>query len=37
MIVWLPPLLTAPFAGSFMGVLIARLPAGRSVALARSE
>jgi leader peptidase (prepilin peptidase)/N-methyltransferase len=33
----LPPLLAAPFVGSFLGVLIRRLPAGGSVALARSE
>jgi leader peptidase (prepilin peptidase)/N-methyltransferase len=33
---WLWPLLTAPFIGSFMGVLIMRLPAGAPVALARS-
>ncbi len=30
------PLLAAPFVGSFLGVLIRRLPAGRPVALARS-
>ena len=30
------PLLLAPFVGSFLGVLIARLPHGRPVALARS-
>ncbi len=28
---WLAPLLMAPFIGSFLGVLIRRLPAGRSV------
>lgn len=33
---WLPPLLAAPFIGSFIGVLIARLPANRPVAMARS-
>jgi len=33
----LPPLLVAPAVGSFLGVLIRRLPAGRPVALARSE
>lgn len=33
---WLWPLLAAPFVGSFMGVLIARLPTGRPVALSRS-
>lgn len=35
MATWLP-LIAAPFAGSFLGVLIARLPQGRPVALARS-
>ena len=30
------PLLAAPFIGSFLGVLIRRLPAGRPVAMARS-
>lgn len=34
--VWLWPLLVAPFIGSFLGVLIARLPAGTPVAMARS-
>jgi leader peptidase (prepilin peptidase) / N-methyltransferase len=34
--VWLWPLLAAPFAGSFLGVLIIRLPARTPVALARS-
>jgi len=33
----LPPLVAAPAAGSFLGVLIRRLPAGKPVALARSE
>lgn len=33
---WLPPLLFAPFVGSFLGVLIRRLPRGRSVAWSRS-
>ncbi len=33
---WLWPVLVAPFVGSFLGVLIARLPAGRSVVLGRS-
>jgi leader peptidase (prepilin peptidase)/N-methyltransferase len=33
---WLAPLVAAPFAGSFLGVLIRRLPSGRAVALARS-
>ena len=33
---WLPPLLAAPFIGSFAGVLIARIPAGRSVVTPRS-
>jgi leader peptidase (prepilin peptidase)/N-methyltransferase len=30
------PLLAAPFVGSFLGVLIVRLPAGRKLAVARS-
>ena len=34
---WLAPLLAAPLVGSFVGVLIRRLPAGRPVGLARSE
>lgn len=34
---WLAPLLAAPFVGSFLGVLICRLPAGAPVALARSR
>ncbi len=34
---WLPPLLVAPFIGSFLGVLIRRLPAGQPVTLARSR
>ncbi len=33
---WLPLLIAAPFVGSFLGVLIQRLPAGRPVALSRS-
>ncbi len=33
---WLLPVLAAPFIGSFLGVLILRLPGGRPVALARS-
>lgn len=33
---WIWPLLAAPFVGSFLGVLIARLPLGRSVVLGRS-
>jgi leader peptidase (prepilin peptidase)/N-methyltransferase len=33
---WLWPLLAAPFIGSFLGVLIARLPTGAPVAMARS-
>ena len=33
---WLLPVLFAPFAGSFMGVLIARVPAGRGVVRGRS-
>jgi leader peptidase (prepilin peptidase)/N-methyltransferase len=33
---WIPPLVLAPFIGSFLGVLIERLPQGRAVALARS-
>lgn len=34
--VWLAPVLVAPIAGSFLGVLVMRLPAGRPVAMARS-
>lgn len=34
--VWLAPMLVAPIAGSFLGVLVMRLPAGRAVGLARS-
>jgi leader peptidase (prepilin peptidase)/N-methyltransferase len=34
--VWLWPLLVAPVAGSFLGVLITRLPAGKPVAFSRS-
>jgi leader peptidase (prepilin peptidase)/N-methyltransferase len=33
---WVTPVLLAPFIGSFLGVLILRLPEGRPVALARS-
>jgi leader peptidase (prepilin peptidase)/N-methyltransferase len=33
---WLLPILAAPFIGSFLGVLIRRLPEGRPVVLARS-
>ena len=33
---WLWPILTAPFIGSFLGVLIVRLPTGAPVMLARS-
>lgn len=33
---WLLPLLVAPIVGSFLGVLILRLPAGEAVAWARS-
>ena len=33
---WLLPILAAPFLGSFLGVLIRRLPADRPVALGRS-
>ncbi len=36
-VAWLPPLLAAPFIGSFAGVLIERLPTDRPVALARSQ
>ena len=34
---WLAPLLLAPFVGSFLGVIIRRLPRGLPVALARSR
>ncbi len=34
---WFWPLLFAPFVGSFIGVLIVRLPVGRPAAMARSE
>ncbi len=34
--IWLAPLLLAPFVGSFLGVLIRDLPAGRLVGLRRS-
>ncbi len=33
---WLIPVLVAPFVGSFLGVLIARLPVGGAVVFARS-
>jgi leader peptidase (prepilin peptidase)/N-methyltransferase len=33
---WLVPLMAAPFVGSFLGLLIERLPAGRGVLLGRS-
>jgi leader peptidase (prepilin peptidase)/N-methyltransferase len=33
---WSAPLVAAPFLGSFMGVLIARVPAGRGVVAGRS-
>lgn len=33
---WLWPVLAAPFIGSFLGVLVARLPPGRPVAAGRS-
>jgi leader peptidase (prepilin peptidase) / N-methyltransferase len=33
---WLPPILLAPFIGSFLGVVIRRLPAGKPLVLARS-
>jgi leader peptidase (prepilin peptidase)/N-methyltransferase len=33
---WLPPVLFAPFVGSFIGVLIVRLPLGRPVIFGRS-
>ena len=33
---WLWPVLAAPFVGSFLGVLIARIPAGRGVVRGRS-
>lgn len=34
---WLPPLIVAPFIGSFLGVLIRRLPAGQALAWERSR
>jgi len=34
---WLPPLLLAPFVGSFLGVLIRRLPRGEPVVWTRSR
>ena len=33
---WLPPVVVAPIIGSFLGVLIVRLPAGRPIGWARS-
>ncbi len=33
---WLLPVLAAPFVGSFLGLLIARLPVGGAVVLGRS-
>ena len=33
---WLPPVLVAPFVGSFLGVLITRLPTHRPILLGRS-
>src|SRR4051794_9691288 len=34
---WAPPLAAAPFVGSFLGVLIDRMPEGRPVAFVRSR
>lgn len=34
---WLIPLVVSPFVGSFLGVLIRRLPAGEAIALSRSH
>ncbi|HJS85428.1 MAG TPA: prepilin peptidase, partial [Acetobacteraceae bacterium] len=34
--IWIWPVLAAPFVGSFLGVLIRRLPAGRDLVWARS-
>jgi leader peptidase (prepilin peptidase)/N-methyltransferase len=34
---WLAPLIAAPFIGSFLGVLIRRIPTGRPFATGRSE
>ncbi len=34
---WLVPVVISPFVGSFLGVLIRRLPAGRDVVFARSH
>ena len=34
---WVLPLLLSPFIGSFLGVVIRRLPLGRPIALGRSE
>ena len=36
MLGWLLPVLAGPFVGSFLGVLVRRLPAGRPIAAARS-
>ncbi len=33
---WYATILAAPFVGSFLGVLVARLPAGKPVGWARS-
>ena len=33
---WIWPIVAAPIVGSFLGVLVVRLPAGRPVGLARS-
>jgi leader peptidase (prepilin peptidase)/N-methyltransferase len=33
---WLPALVIAPFIGSFLGVLVHRLPSGRGVVAGRS-
>jgi leader peptidase (prepilin peptidase) / N-methyltransferase len=33
---WLPPVVLGPFIGSFLGVVILRLPEGRPIAVARS-
>jgi leader peptidase (prepilin peptidase) / N-methyltransferase len=34
---WLAPVLAAPFIGSFLGAVVVRLPAGRSIAAGRSS
>ncbi len=36
-IAWIWPIIAAPFIGSFLGVLVQRLPAGLPIAFARSE